>query len=110
VSSAARRPPSSCVRAGTAPSSTTGRTSRSPRPPQNLIVSPPEDLVALIRQCDGFGRATRLACYGWLGKVLAVLTDGQFEQYGCESLAEGPARRACLRSAGEIDEPLVTFS
>jgi hypothetical protein len=77
---------------------------------QNLIVSPPEDHVALIRGCDGFAAETRLACYRWLGKVLAVLTDGEFEQYGCESLADGPARRACLRGAGEIDEPLVTFS
>jgi hypothetical protein len=33
VSSAARRPRSSCARAGTAPSSTTGRTSRLTRPP-----------------------------------------------------------------------------
>jgi hypothetical protein len=77
---------------------------------QNLIVSPPEDHVALIRGCDGFAAETRLACYRWLGTVLAVLTDGEFEQYGCKSLADGPARRACLRGAGEIDEPLVTFS
>ncbi|MGH3011268.1 MAG: hypothetical protein ACRDMY_05405 [Gaiellaceae bacterium] len=76
---------------------------------QNLIASPPEDLVALIRQCDGFPAATRLACYRWLGKVLVVLTDGEFEQFGCETLTAGP-RRACLRGASEIDGPLVTFS
>jgi hypothetical protein len=77
---------------------------------QNLITSPPEDLVALIRQCDGFPAETRLACYRWLGKVLAVLTDGEFEQYGCRTLADSRSRRACLRGVGEIEGPLVTFS
>jgi hypothetical protein len=77
---------------------------------QNLIVSPPEDLVALIRQCDGFPAETRPACYRWLGKVLAVLTDGEFEQYGCPAAPDAGARRACVRGANESDEPLVTFS
>lgn len=77
---------------------------------QNLITSPPEDLVALIRRCDGFPRETGLACYRWLGKVLAVLTNGEFEQFGCEALPDAGSRRACVQGAGEIDEPLVTFS
>ncbi len=29
---------------------------------------------------------------------------------GGDTLADGGSRRACLRGAGEIDEPLVTFS
>jgi hypothetical protein len=77
---------------------------------QNLIASPSEDHVALLAGCDGFPGATRLECYRWLGKTLAVLTNGQFEQYGCGSVANARARRACVQGAGEIDEPLVTFS
>ena len=76
---------------------------------QNLIAAPPEDLIALVRRCDGFPRSTRVACYRWLGKVLAVLTNGKFEQYGC-AVPEALSRRACLRGAAEIDGPLVTFS
>jgi hypothetical protein len=77
---------------------------------QNLIASPPEDLVALARQCDGFPARTRLACYEWLGKVLSVLTNGEFEQFGCRDVPDARSRRACLRGAREIDGPLVTFS
>jgi hypothetical protein len=77
---------------------------------QNLIASPPEDHVALLAGCDGFPAATRLECYRWLGKTLAVLTNGEFEQYGCGSVANAAARRACVRGAGEMVEPLVTFS
>ena len=77
---------------------------------QNLIVSPPEDLVALIRGCDDFPAETRLACYRWLGKVLVVLTNGEFERYGCPAAPDARARRACVRGANESDEPLVTFS
>jgi hypothetical protein len=64
---------------------------------QNLIASPPEDHVALLAG-DGFPGATRLECYPWLGKTLAVLTNGEFEQYGCGCVANagrgGPACRA----------------
>jgi hypothetical protein len=77
---------------------------------QNLIASPPEDLVALLRGCDGFPAGTRQACYRWLGKVLSVLTNGEFDGYGCDSAPDAHARRACLQGAGESDEPLVTFS
>ena len=77
---------------------------------QNLIASPPEDHVALLQGCDAFPGSTRLECYRWLGKTLAVLTNGDFEQYGCGSVANAGARRACVQGAGEMDEPLVTFS
>ena len=77
---------------------------------QNLIASPPEQHVTLLSGCDGFPAATRLECYRWLGKVLAVLTNGEFEQYGCGSAPDAGARRACVQGAGELDEPLVTFS
>ena len=77
---------------------------------QNLIASPAEELVALLRRCDAFPPATELACYRWLGKVMAVLTNGEFEAYGCDAAPDQRTRRACLQGAAEIDEPLVTFS
>jgi hypothetical protein len=66
--------------------------------------------VALLGSCDGFSAAIRLECYRWLGKVLAVLTNGAFEQYGCGSVRNENSRRACVQGAGEMDDPLVTFS
>jgi hypothetical protein len=78
---------------------------------QNLLtLAAPEDLVALIRQCDGFPGRTRLACYRWLGKVLAVLTDGAFEEFGCRSLPDPASRRACVQGVREMDGALETFS
>lgn len=77
---------------------------------QNLIASPPEDLVALIRQCESFPGETALACYRWLGKVLAVVTNAEFEQFGCPEIPESAGRRECVRGARSSDGPLVTFS
>jgi hypothetical protein len=78
---------------------------------QNLItLAAPEDLVALIRQCDGFPGETRLACYRWLGKVLAVVTNGAFEEFGCRTLPEAPARRACGEGVRAMNGALETFS
>jgi hypothetical protein len=77
---------------------------------QNLITSPAEDLVALLRRCDGFSGPARLECYRWLGKVLAVLTNGEFEHFGCPAAPSVPARRACVEGVRRSDEPLETFS
>jgi hypothetical protein len=78
---------------------------------QNLLtLAAPEDLVALIRQCDGFPGETKLACYRWLGKVLAVVTDGAFEEFGCRSLPDAPARRACNEGVRAMNGALETFS
>ncbi|MGH3023270.1 MAG: hypothetical protein ACRDNI_06400 [Gaiellaceae bacterium] len=77
---------------------------------QNLLLSPPEDLVALVRQCDGFPGETRLACYRWLGKVMTVMTNGEFESYGCRQAPDAGSRRACVAGARESDGPLETFS
>ena len=41
---------------------------------------PTRDYVRLIGGCELFAGTTRAACYRWLGKALAVLTDGAFEQ------------------------------
>jgi hypothetical protein len=77
---------------------------------QNLIASPPEELVALLRRCDAFPPGAEFACYRWLGKVLAVLTNGEFEGYGCGAAPDARTRRACLQGVAESGEPLVTFS
>jgi hypothetical protein len=78
---------------------------------QNLItLAAPEDLVALVRQCDGFPGQTKLACYRWLGKVLGVVTNGAFDEFGCPALPEAPARRACSQGVREMNGALETFS
>lgn len=78
---------------------------------QNLLATAaPEDLVALIRQCDGFPGATKAECYRWLGKVLAVLTDGAFEEFGCRSLPDAGMRRACVEGVRSMNGALETFS
>ena len=75
----------------------------------NLLDRPIADHVRLIRRCGSFPRATRADCYRWLGKTLAVLTDGEFGRSGCARLAP-PARGHCAAGARTIDEALVTFS
>ena len=77
---------------------------------QNLQDAPTETYVGLIGGCERFAPTVRAACYGWLGKTLAVLTDGDFGRTGCPQLAGADARRACEAGARRIDEPLVTFS
>jgi hypothetical protein len=76
---------------------------------QNLQDAPTETYVRLMEGCGRFAPAARGACYRWLGKTLAVLTDGEFERTGCPQLDAG-ARRQCEAGARSIDEALVTFS
>ena len=76
---------------------------------QNLIDAPDRDHLALIRDCARFAGATRAFCQRWLGRTLAVLTDGEFGRLGCPQLSPA-ARRQCAAGASEIDEALVTFS
>jgi hypothetical protein len=45
-----------------------------------------------------FGGAVRAACFRWLGKTLAVLTNGTFARSGCPRLATAGARRLCRES------------
>jgi len=54
-----------------------------------------------------FVRAARAACYRWLGKTLAVLTDGDFERAGSVRLPVA-ARRRCRAGAQSMNETLVT--
>jgi hypothetical protein len=76
---------------------------------QNLLDYPTEAFVDLIGRCE-LVRAARGACYRWLGKTLAVLTDGEFERAGCPRLQAAPARRQCRAGAQSMNEALVTFS
>ena len=76
----------------------------------NLQDAAAETYVRLIGGCERFAPAARGACYRWLGKTLAVLTDGEFGRTGCPQLAGDGARRECEAGARRIDEPLVTFS
>ena len=71
---------------------------------QNLQDAPDEAFVRLIGGCERFAAAGE--CYAWLGKVLAVLTDGEFD---CGGLG-ARARRSCAAGARTADEPLETFS
>ena len=76
---------------------------------QNLIDRPLSTYVGLIDGCDVFAQPVRAECYRWLGKTLAVLTDGEFGRSGCSQLGAA-ARRECEAGAATIDEALVTFS
>jgi hypothetical protein len=77
---------------------------------QNILKRPDNAYVDLMGGCDGFHPAARPACYRWLGKTLAVITDGRFERTGCPRLAAAASRRACLAGARSMDEALVTFA
>jgi hypothetical protein len=76
---------------------------------QNLVSEPPGALVSLIRGCSAFPAATAAACYRWLGKTIAVVTDGAFARTGCPQLA-GVAARECRAGALTMEQALVTFS
>jgi hypothetical protein len=77
---------------------------------QNLLDAPIADYVRLIRRCGRFDGGARTACYRWLGKTLAVITDGEFARAGCPRLRPAAARSECEAGARTIDEALVTFS
>jgi hypothetical protein len=77
---------------------------------QNLLDRRVDVYVALIDDCGGFARASRPACYRWLGKTLSVLTDGRFARAGCPKLTTADARRQCAVGARSMNDALVTFS
>ena len=62
----------------------------------------PARQLALIRRCGAIG----LDCYAWLGRTLAVVSNGTFR---CSALA-ARARRACSAGAARMRAALVTFS
>jgi hypothetical protein len=77
---------------------------------QNLLGASTAVYVRLVGGCERFAAAVRLACYRWLGKTMAVLTDGAFEREGCPALEPDDARRLCAAGARELESALVTFS
>jgi hypothetical protein len=77
---------------------------------QNLLGSPTSTYVAVLAGCESFAGAVRSACYRWLGKAVAVLTDGAFAREGCPVLEHRDARHQCAAGARELERALVTFS
>jgi hypothetical protein len=77
---------------------------------QNLLGYPTSAYVDLISRCPVFIGMARAACFRWLGKALAVLTDGKFARDGCPRLESARARRQCRAGAGTMEAALVTFS
>ena len=76
--------------------------------PDQALAGLPAKQLALIRACRTL-RSARRDCYAWLGRTLAVVTNGAFRERGCTKL-DGTARRACLAGAGRMGQALVTFS
>jgi hypothetical protein len=66
------------------------------------LAGEPARQVALIRRC----RAIGADCYSWLGRTLAVVTNGSFR---CTVLV-GHGRQACLAGRARMNAALVTFS
>jgi hypothetical protein len=66
-----------------------------------VLAGEPARQLALIRLCRGIGAD----CYAWLGRTLAVVTNGRFR---CSALVAG--RRACRAGAAQLHDALVTFS
>jgi hypothetical protein len=77
---------------------------------QNLLGSTTGTYVDVLAGCEAFTGVVRAACYSWLGKAVAVLTDGAFERDGCPALEHRDARRLCAAGARELESALVTFS
>jgi hypothetical protein len=66
--------------------------------------------VRLIRECGRVVAGARRGCYEWLGRTLAVVTNGAFRAGGCTKLSAAVARRDCASGASHMRDALVTFS
>jgi hypothetical protein len=77
---------------------------------QNLVGESAAGFVPLVDRCERFRPRVRGACYRWLGKAVAVVTDGAFAREGCPRLRSPSGRRACAAGAARMDGPLATFS
>lgn len=77
---------------------------------QNLLGYPVSEYVDLISRCPVFIGAAGAACFRWLGKTLAVLTDGRLARVGGPRLEPEGARRHRRAGAATMDDALVTFS
>ena len=77
--------------------------------PDQALAGRSAQQLRLIRGCARVTAGARRDCYEWLGRTLAVVTNGSFRERGCGKLALD-ARRACVAGAGRMEAPLVTFS
>ncbi len=77
--------------------------------PDQALAGEPAKQLRLIRSCRGIAGAARRDCYAWLGRTLAVVTNGAFRERGCARLGAN-ARRACSSGAARMGAALVTFS
>jgi hypothetical protein len=77
--------------------------------PDQALAGKPAGQLRLIRECGHIERAARRGCYEWLGRTLAVVTNGAFRERGCTKL-DPVARAACVDGARKMNDALVTFS
>jgi hypothetical protein len=77
---------------------------------QNLVGEEAAGFVRLVDRCGRFRARVRAACYRWLGKAVAVVTDGAFARNGCPRLRTSEGRRECAAGAARMDGALETFS
>ncbi len=77
--------------------------------PDQALAGEPTRQLRLIRTCARMAVVARGGCYAWLGRTLAVVTNGAFLRRGCMRLEPG-ARRPCVAGARQMDAALVTFS
>jgi hypothetical protein len=67
----------------------------------------PAAQARLLRSCARFASGARAACYSWLGRTLAVVTDGRFS---CAAAERASSRAACRGGASHARDALFTFS
>ena len=83
---------------------------------QNLLGASTAAYVRLLGRCELFDGATRAACYRWLGKAVAVLTDGAFGRTGLSGAREHgrppslPGGRPCVRRRARDVQLSLTMS
>jgi hypothetical protein len=76
----------------------------------NMLGLDPRIYPILIGDCEHFPAAQQPGCYRWLGKALAVMTDGAFGKTGCPVIPQPAARKECLQGVSEMNGALVTYS
>jgi hypothetical protein len=74
--------------------------------PSQALAAEPVRQLQLVRSCVRLPLAARGDCYEWLGRTLAVVTNGSFR---CSGLAAS-ARSDCVAGTRRSDDALVTFS
>jgi len=77
--------------------------------PDQALAGQPAKQLQLIRGCGRLALAARRGCYEWLGRTLAVVTNGAFRELGCTKL-DRAGRGACVAGAERMHAALVTFS